>query len=248
MCQVAVSVFVYLAGVSRNEINVCCKDTKSTKKKNHYLLCKSFFVLLTLCSLCLCGTIQFKMSLIQSLYFIALLPHKQLAERITGIKSDFARNYGAFKALKVLPHITLQNPVMRSPDAEVEIHLRLQEFFEKYPPFEVELNGFSCFDNAKSKVIFVDVVKNEPLNLMHKELVSFLQSELKFTPRESPYAFHPHITIAYRDLTSETFYKAWDYYKSQPFKGNFKVHTAYLLKHDYRQWQVLSMFPLKANK
>lgn len=68
------------------------------------------------------------MSLIQSLYFIALLPHQQLAERLTVIKHDFARNYGSSAALKTMPHITLQSPFKRSPEAEVEMHLRLQEF------------------------------------------------------------------------------------------------------------------------
>ncbi len=190
------------------------------------------------------------MSLVQSLYFIALLPHKQLSERITEIKNDFARNYGTLAALKVMPHITLQNPFKRSPETEVEMHLRLQEFFEKQPSFDVELNGFNCFDKSKPKtnVIFVDVVKNEQLFQLHKSLIYYLQTELKFTPRETPYSFHPHITLAYRHLTPDNFTKAFPVYKDKPFKGTFKADAAYLLKHDYRQWQLLSRFQLKMDK
>ena len=111
------------------------------------------------------------MSLIQSLYFIALLPHQQLAERLTVIKHDFARNYGSSAALKTMPHITLQSPFKRSPEAEVEMHLRLQEFFEKYSAFDIELSGFNCFDNPSNKVIFADVVKNDQLFHLHKAQV-----------------------------------------------------------------------------
>ncbi len=185
------------------------------------------------------------MSLIQSLYFIALLPHQQLAERLTVIKHDFARNYGSSAALKTMPHITLQSPFKRSPDAEVEMHLRLQEFFEMYAAFDIELSGFNCFDNASNKVIFADVVKNDQLFHMHKALMYFLQTELKFTPRETPYSFHPHVTLAYRDLMADNFRKAWAVYKDKPFKGTFTANAAYPLKHDYRQWQVLSRFQLR---
>lgn len=185
------------------------------------------------------------MSLIQSLYFIALLPHKQLVERLTELKYDFSRNYASSAALKTMPHITLQSPFKRSPEAEVEMHLRLQEFFEKYSAFEISLNGFNCFDNATNKVIFADVVKNDQLFHLHKALMYFLQAELKFTPRETPYSFHPHVTLAYRDLSADNFRKAWAVYKDKPFKGVFKADAAYLLKHDYRQWQVLSRFQLK---
>jgi len=185
-------------------------------------------------------------SLIQSLYFIAVLPPKPLAERITAIKKDFAEHYGSHAALRLMPHITLQSPFKRSPDAEVEMHLRLQEFFESYPAFDISLNGFGCFDKPtpKSKVIYIDVLKNEQLFQLHKALMYFLQTELKFTPRETPYSFHPHITLGYRDLTPDNFNKAWAVYKDKPFSATFKIDAAYLLKHDYRQWQMLSRFSL----
>lgn len=185
------------------------------------------------------------MSLVQSLYFIALLPHRQLAERITDLKNDFARNYASSAALKTIPHITLQSPFKRSPETEVEMHLRLQEFFENYSAFDIELNGYNFFDNSSNKVIFADVVKNDKLFHLHKALMYFLQTELKFSSRETPYSFHPHITIGYRDLTPENCSKAWAVYKDKPLKGTFKADAAYLLKHDYRQWQVLSRFQLK---
>lgn len=184
------------------------------------------------------------MSLVQSLYFIAVVPHQQLSERITTLKQDFSRKYNCFAALKSMPHVTLQNPFKRGPEAEVEMHLRLQEFFEKYPAIEIELNGFGCFDNPSNKVVFTAVVKNEKLLNLHKALMHYLQTELKFTPGETGYAYHPHITIANRDLSAENFRKAWPLYKDRPFNGAFKADCVYLFKHDYHRWQVLSRFEL----
>lgn len=187
------------------------------------------------------------MALVQSLYFIALLPPAELSERITAIKHEFAKNYGSLAALKVMPHITVQSPFKRSPETETEIHLRLEDFFESFSAFEIELNGFGCFNKPapKNNVIFIDVVKNERLFQLHKTLMFFLQNELKFTPRETPYAFHPHITLAYRDLSRENFENAWEIYRQKKFNATFIADAAYLLKHDYRQWQVLSRFCLR---
>jgi 2'-5' RNA ligase len=183
-------------------------------------------------------------SLKTSLYFIALIPHQELADKITTIKNDFARQYLSSKALKVMPHITLQNPFQRMESFETEFHLRLQDFFSAFRSFNIQLSGYDCFDNRNNPVVFIDVVKNDLLFDLHKKLIYFLREEMNFSAKESPYSFHPHITVAYRDLTTEQFNKAWPIYKSKPFEGSFVVDTVYLLKHDYRKWNVLSRFVL----
>lgn len=185
------------------------------------------------------------MSILQSLYFIALLPDRELAERITNIKNSFARNYNCVAALKTMPHITLKSPFKRGPEVEVEMHMRLQHFFEQHNGFTVQLSGFGCFDNPKNKVIYINVLKNEQLSQLHKNLMSYLQSELYFREPETPFAFHPHITLGYRDLSPENFSQAWKVYEHAEFTGKFKVSAAFLLKHNYRNWEVLSMFQLK---
>jgi hypothetical protein len=53
------------------------------------------------------------MSLKPSLYFIALIPHEQLSRNILAFQKDFALHYESSKALKVMSHITIQNPFQR---------------------------------------------------------------------------------------------------------------------------------------
>lgn len=185
------------------------------------------------------------MSLKPSLYFIALIPHSELSDKITAVKYDFSRNYQSSKALKVMPHITLQNPFSRMESFETEFHLRLQDFFSAFHSFNVQLSGYDCFNKNTNKVIFINVVKNDLLSELRKKLIYFLREEMNFSAKESAYSFHPHVTVAYRDLSTEQFNKAWLIYKNKTFEGTFVTNAVYLLKHDYRQWNVLSKFELR---
>ena len=185
------------------------------------------------------------MSLKPSLYFIALIPHNELAEKITLIKNDFARNFQSNKSLKVMPHITLQNPFIRMESQETELHLRLEDFFSKINSFKIQLSGYGCFDNEKNKVVFIDVVKNEFLFELHKKFIYFSREEMNFSNKETSYAYHPHITVASKDLSADQFIKAWGKYKSKTFEGIFTADSVYLLKHNFRNWDVLSKFDLR---
>ena len=185
------------------------------------------------------------MSLKPSLYFIALIPHEELSGKIFAFQKDFALHYESSKALKVMPHITIQNPFQRMESSETELHLRLQDFFSPFHSFKIELSNFGCFDKNRNKVIFINVVKNDLLFDLHKKLIYFLREEMNFSAKESSYTFHPHVTVAYRDLSDAQFNRAWPVYKSKTFEGSFVADAAYLLKHDYRKWNVLSKFELK---
>ena len=81
---------------------------------------------------------------------------------------------------------------------------------------------------------------------LRDKLMIKLREELRFPTSETPLSFHPHVTIAYRDLSSEDFRKAWAIYKDISFNVNFHVSRAYLLKHNFRQWEVLSEFNFRS--
>lgn len=142
-----------------------------------------------------------------------------------------------------MPHITLIAPFKRPGNFETEIHLNLQDYFSHVSPFPINIKGYGSFQKA-SKVIFYKIEKSKELLGMHKELVHFMRNNLKFSDRETSYMYHPHITIAYRDLNDENFEKAWNEYESKEFTSVFKCDKVYLLKHDYTRWQILSVFNL----
>ena len=120
----------------------------------------------------------------------------------------------------------------------------MQAFTFEEKDFEVSLNKFSRFGE---RVIFIDVEKNEVLNMLQKQLVRHVKQLLNlFNQDEDLRGFHPHITVAFRDLKKEQFAKAWQNYKEKEFKASFTCDAIMLLKHDGKRWNVYKTFPLHA--
>lgn len=177
-----------------------------------------------------------------SLYFIAFLPPPTLSDKIDEERNRFASKYQSYHALKTIPHITLQSPFKRPAAFEVEMHLQLEDFFKTISPFTIELNGYGNFQK-QNKVIFITVEKSKEILTLHKNFVFTLRNQLQFSDRETSYMYHPHITMAQKDLSAENFYTALIDYEAKPFKENFTVSKAMMFKHNFRTWELLSVFP-----
>jgi len=78
----------------------------------------------------------------QQLYFIAIIPHRELRDEIRAVKERMRDQYGAGHALKSPAHITLQRPFKRLPSEERRMCDALAGFAVKEKPFTVELNGY----------------------------------------------------------------------------------------------------------
>ena len=65
------------------------------------------------------------------LYFIAIIPHSELREKIRKIKERMKSEYGAGHALKSPAHITLQMPFKRSSEDETLISEALRRFVSR---------------------------------------------------------------------------------------------------------------------
>jgi 2'-5' RNA ligase len=178
----------------------------------------------------------------KQLYFIAVLLPEGLSEKITLIKNDFAGKYNSKHALKLPPHITIQPPFRTAPSTEAEMDVTLQKFFSSFQSFEITLNGFDSFNKSHSKVIFIRVDESRELQDLHHKLVTLMRTEFNFSESETPGVFHPHITVAHRDLSPGDFKKAWQEYKDKPFAESFQTGSAYLLKHNSKKWEVKSEF------
>src|SRR5215471_5045375 len=94
-----------------------------------------------------------------NLYFIAIMPPKEISEQVTEIKKDFAERFNSSKALRVIPHITLKAPFKFSD------HTELLRWFALTPvatqSFQQELKNFGSFSNKRNPVIFVEPVMND---------------------------------------------------------------------------------------
>ena len=174
-----------------------------------------------------------------SLYFIALLPPADLRADIEALKEEMHRRFGARHALKAPAHLTLQMPFKRSPDQEAALTSGLAEFAANEARFTVELNGFGCFP---PRVIFIKVAHHEPVVGLFERLREHLLGPMGFAAAAVSKRFHPHLTIATRDLARPAFKTAWAEFKSREFQATFEADSLCLLKHNGRAWDIHEAF------
>lgn len=169
-----------------------------------------------------------------ALYFIALLPPPNIQEHLQSFKEYFYSVYQSKGALNSPPHITLHMPFQWKEKNEVRLIDSLKRFAKGNTPFEVHLKDFDCF---APRVIFTKVVESEPLRIFQLQLHRFVKVELNlFNAHYRDLPFHPHITLAFRDLKKNQFEVAWKEFNERKYEANFKVSEIILLKHTGTVW------------
>lgn len=166
------------------------------------------------------------------LYFIAILPPDNIANRVQEVKEEFVNKFDSKEAYHKPPHFTLQIPFKAPEKIEEIIVPHLTFFAEDQESFTVNLSGFNHF---RDDVIFIDVKDPSAMKALHDNLIEYLQNELGFTKTNK--SFTPHMTVAYRDLTPDNFERAWEEFQDRSFDFSFEVNSIFLMKHDYQQWQ-----------
>ncbi|HEX7870627.1 MAG TPA: 2'-5' RNA ligase family protein, partial [Chryseobacterium sp.] len=149
----------------------------------------------------------------KKMYFIAIYPDQKIIDEVRVFKEDLALNFENSKALNNDAHITLFPPFERELELEEDIHIAFQKINTHISPFEMTLNGFGSFPNPKNPVLFIKPEENENLNQLYLNVTE------KFS--FGKYAFNPHMTVGYRNLTYENFLKVWEIYKDKNYKTKF---------------------------
>ena len=174
------------------------------------------------------------------LYFIAVVPPSPLSAELLELKVYFRDHFQSKAALNSPPHITLHMPFEWKEEKEPILVTKIQQFASAQSRFTIKLEGFGCF---RPRVIYVQVVQPIELENLHNELHRFCKTKLNlFNARYKDLPFHPHLTVAFRDLRKSAFHKAWEEFKARPFSAQFVVLRLALLKHDGHRWDVFHEF------
>ena len=177
-------------------------------------------------------------------FFIALVPPPHIEQHITEIQQYFAEHYNSRGALKSPPHITLQPPFHSLAEDVPKLEESLNQFSVNRRPIPVTLSGFAAF---APRVIYADVVKSPALLEIHKDLISYIETNLGIVDRVSQSRpFVPHMTVAFRDLTKENFQRAWLEFAGRSLHFQFTASALTLLIHDGSRWNISHQFPLSA--
>ncbi len=172
-------------------------------------------------------------------YFIAILLPEPILGQVESYKHELLKQFNLRGALRSPAHITLHRPFKWKAEKENILLEKLGEFKSDLK-FEIDLKDFNCFS---PRVIYVDVLKNEKLEELHTSLKYFAQEKLKLLNEvEDMRGFHPHVTIAFRDLRKNKFEEVWQQFKEKKYESKFVFSGFSLLKLNSK-WEELKFFP-----
>jgi 2'-5' RNA ligase len=171
-----------------------------------------------------------------TMYFVALVLPNELNNEILKWKHYMHERFQCKVGLKSPAHITLIPPFWLDEIKENNLLADINGIVEDYHPFTIETKSFSAF---KPRTIFIDVEKNEPLvKLKQKVDLNFKNNEL-YAVKTDNRSFHPHITIATRDLFKKSFYEAWPVFEKERFERKWEATGISVLRHNKKNWDVI---------
>lgn len=176
-------------------------------------------------------------------YFIAILLPSEITAEARNQQEDFKNRFSTKAALRSPPHITLHMPFRWKIGKEDKLVLLLTKFFGTLDPFQISLDGFGVFP---PRVIFINVVASKELMDCQRQLSRFCKLNLGlFNATRQNQPFHPHVTLAFRDLKKPAFKLAWEEYRNRSYLATLDVGTAWLLQHDGFEWHPKVSFSLR---
>ncbi len=171
------------------------------------------------------------------MYYLAILAPEEINEEVLKWKNFFKERFNCIKALNSPAHITLIPPFWMNDHSEKDLIDALKIFCRRQDRVLIQLKDFSAFE---PKVIYVDVVKNERLELLHQNFNDFICSQNKFPVKRSETIFQPHISLATRDLYKKDFQTAWELFSKKKYEAAWMANSISLLRHNKKNWEVIS--------
>ena len=170
------------------------------------------------------------------MYFIAIVAPEEINQQVLKWKNFFKERYECSVALKSPAHITIVPPFWMNEELENDLINSIREFSTTKTKFEITLQNFAAF---QPKVIFVDVVKSKILNGLYQSFSEFIFSQNKFPIKSEDRPFHPHVTLATRDLYKKAFQEAWEIFSKKKYEVLWIVSGISLLRHNQKKWDVI---------
>ena len=176
----------------------------------------------------------------ESLYFLAILPPKTIAEKIYGYKQLAKDKFSAKAALRSPAHITLHMPFKWKVKKEAILIERLSGFTFSDLPIHIQLNNFAFFP---PRVAYIHVEDNEKLGMLQNELAKYIRKQLNiYNADYKDRPFHPHITVAFRDIKKSIYPELETFFSKENYSAEFYASKICLMKHNGKVWNEIMCF------
>jgi 2'-5' RNA ligase len=171
-----------------------------------------------------------------NLKLIAIIPPEPLYSDIRNEQTYIAATWGPKRALRTPPHITIIPPMLLNPDEVGWLYGIAYAIAGTVAPFSIQLKNYSSF---KPRVIFISPIVSPALSdlhsIWHQAIITRMPHVLAKYP-DRPY--HPHLTLAHKDVTHTQFDSMWKYYADKPYLASFNADRFCILTHTDDGWSV----------
>lgn len=176
------------------------------------------------------------------MYYIAHVLPPQLNGPIQHIKEDLHQQFGCAVGLKSPAHITLIPPFWLAPDKEQLLLSELKKLAATAAPFALRTTGFDSFGK---RTFFIALEASSALQQLKVAADDVFTGNPAFELKKEARPFHPHITLATRDIKPADFTAAWNLYHQQPVTYEWLANSVSLLRHNGKKWDVIYTENLK---
>ncbi|NNF33573.1 MAG: 2'-5' RNA ligase family protein [Saprospiraceae bacterium] len=167
-----------------------------------------------------------------SLFFFAIPLPEDIREEIQIITEEISLKYDTKKALSSEPHITIIPPFWY-PGTKVDTLKNVISHVSKFIwEFPILLNGYDTFPR---NVLFIHVVPSDELQSCHDQTYNCLPQDLYYKVKRYP-EYNPHITIAFKDISAESFAEAKKEYLTKEYLRAFSFNGLALYQHNGKTW------------
>jgi 2'-5' RNA ligase len=170
------------------------------------------------------------------MYFIALVLPPHLNEKVLRYKNMMLEKYNCKVGLKSSAHITLVPPFWMEEEKEEQLIHDITSLSNDLHSFNMATHNFSAF---KPRTIFIAPEPNNELNNIKKAIDDFFKNNSFYTIKIETRPFHPHITIATRDLYKKSFHEIWPWFAEKKFIEEWTVEGISILRHNKKNWDVI---------
>lgn len=174
-------------------------------------------------------------------YFLAFVPEGEFQTRVTKLKLEIKDRYQAKFSLKSPAHITVKMPFVYNEAKEDKLISKLGGFVSDFKPMCMKIRGVKTFGE---RVIYLGVDASQDLFEFQRELKTFCKRELNLVDELSDRNFHPHMTIAFKDIKKLQFQNILKLAIETNLDEELSLINVVLLKKVEGRWELLEKLNL----
>ncbi len=174
-------------------------------------------------------------------YFLAIVPGGEIQKAATALKLEIKERFNVKYALKSPAHVTLKMPFSYNETKESILLGKLSAFVASRESFEIQVKETDTFGR---RVIFWSIESGSKLFELQEDLKLFCKKELNLVDELSDRNYHPHMTIAFKDLKEKNFEEVLELVKENEINTDYTVNHLAILKRNEGRWEVHRQFEL----